>query len=189
MLFELFLFPLSVVLLSHVPRHNLWRAGNTLKLTSLGLCMILCSSFFHLICLDFFLFFSFVSGMAPFCWMSKLWGCCCYATVCWWIKPEALQNQMCLGVIVLFQTGGLLIRSGERSHSSLWSNRLWRSVWLCCSSSGQFENTFEKPLWILIRKVVFYQLIYCSNFLPVLHFLVTISPWVGCLAICIIGDH
>lgn len=85
--------------------------------------------------------------------------------VCWWIKPEALQNQMCLGVIVLFQPGGLLIRSGERSHSSLWSNRLRRSVWLCCSSSGQFENTFEKPLWILIMKVVRYQLIYCSSIL------------------------
>lgn len=120
--------------------------GNTPKLTFLGLCMILYNFLFHLICLDFF--FSLLSVvfkgrllLALFCWMSELWGCFFYATVCWCIKPEGLQNHICLGMIVLFQLGGLLIRSGEGNHSSLWSNPLLRSAWLCCSSSGQFENS------------------------------------------------
>lgn len=129
--------------------------GNTPKLTFLGLCMILYNFLFHLICLDFFFLFCqwySKAGCCLHCFVEcqsyELWGCFFYATVCWCIKPEGLQNHICLGMIVLFQLGGLLIRSGERNHSSLWSNPLLRSAWLCCSSSGQFENSVPCGSWL-----------------------------------------
>lgn len=101
-----------LLIISYFPRHYLWREGNVLKLTTQRLCMILYNFFFPLIWLDFFLFLLSVvfKGrplLALFSWISKLCGCC-YTEVCWWIKPETLQFQICLGMIVLLQPGDVL---------------------------------------------------------------------------------
>lgn len=140
-----------LLIISHFPRHNLGR-----KYTEAYLSRTVHDSVQFLVPFNLpWFFFSLLSVvfkgrllLALFCWMSELWGCFFYATVCWCIKPEGLQNHICLGMIVLFQLGGLLIRSGEGNHSSLWSNPLLRSAWLCCSSSGQFENSVPCGSWL-----------------------------------------
>lgn len=126
-----------LLIISHIPRHNLWREGNTLKLTSLALCMILCT-FFQLICLDFFCSFLLSVALksrlllAPFCWMSVLWGCCCYAEVCLLVNKTWSSSKPDVSWDDLFQLGELLISGGERRPSSPGSSRVMWLHWLCC---------------------------------------------------------
>lgn len=127
-----------LLIISHIPRHNLWREGNTLKLTSLALCMILCT-FFQLICLDFFRSFLLSVALksrlllALFCSMSVLWGCCCcYAEVSLLVNKTWSSSKPDVSWADLFQLGGLLISSGERRPSSPGSSRVMWLHWLCC---------------------------------------------------------